>query len=112
MGHSGSAADAPPPETLNRALRSRFQNQPILIVHTGNDRFHAVSGRCTHMDDCLLEWRQEQRKIVCPCHGCVYDVYGNVVQGPPSVPLPTFAVERRNEGLYVRALHSRKGGRP
>jgi Rieske Fe-S protein len=38
---------------------------------------------------------------VCPCHGCVFDVYGNIVSGPPWAPLPSYTVERIGDRLYL-----------
>lgn len=91
----------------NHARRTRIKDQPLLVIHTGNERYYALDARCTHMEDCLLEWSPERHQIVCPCHGCVYDVYGNVVQGPPSIPLRSYAVERRGDSIYVH-----RGARP
>lgn len=71
----------------------RVDGKPILLVRADGERLFAVSAVCTHMDDCQLEWSAARRQIVCPCHGGVYDVYGNVVEGPPSVPLRSYAVD-------------------
>jgi len=76
--------------------------RPVLVVRTDGDRFFALSAVCTHMDICHLEWSAERRELVCPCHGGAFDVYGNVVHGPPSIPLATYAVERIGSDLFVR----------
>lgn len=86
----------------NSAKVIRFRGQPLLLVHREGDRFYALSAVCTHMGVCQLDWDPDRRQLVCPCHGGAFDVHGNVVQGPPSVPLPTYEVERLGDTLYIR----------
>jgi Rieske Fe-S protein len=76
--------------------------RPVLVVRMAADRFFALSAICTHMDICQLEWSGERRELVCPCHGGAFDVYGNVVHGPPSIPLTTYPMERIGGDLYIR----------
>ena len=86
---------------LNSARRVRIQGRPILLVHAGSERYFALGARCTYMDDCQLEWDPELQQIVCPCHGCVFDLYGNIVKGPPSVPLARYRVRRLGDNIYI-----------
>ena len=65
------------------------------------ERYFALSAICTHMEDCQLEWDVERGQIVCPCHGCVFDLYGNVARGPASVPLARVGLERSGERLFL-----------
>lgn len=76
--------------------------KPILLVRLEGGRFFALSAVCTHMDICHLDWNEARRELVCPCHGGAFDVYGNVVKGPPSVPLRTYAIEELGDELYIR----------
>lgn len=76
--------------------------RPVLVVRMEGERFFALSAICTHMDICHLEWSGERRELVCPCHGGAFDVYGNVVHGPPSIPLATYPIERIGSDLYIR----------
>lgn len=76
--------------------------RPVILVRMEHDRWFALSAICTHMNICHLDWNEERRQLVCPCHGGAFDVYGNVVQGPPSIPLATFPVERVGDELFVR----------
>jgi len=75
---------------------------PVLVVRLEDQRFYALSAVCTHMNICRLDWDRERRQLVCPCHGGAFDVYGNVVQGPPSIPLRTFPVDLIGDELYIR----------
>ncbi|MCY3001585.1 MAG: Rieske 2Fe-2S domain-containing protein [Planctomycetota bacterium] len=74
----------------------------MLLIRGANGRFYATSAICTHMSVCHLEWKEERNLLVCPCHGGEFDVYGNVVKGPPSVPLQTFPVEVSGDDLLLR----------
>jgi Rieske Fe-S protein len=64
------------------------------VVHHGEQRYFALSAICTHMEECRLEWDAERAQIVCPNHGCVFDLFGNVAHGPASVPLQRYTIER------------------
>jgi len=86
----------------HEARKVSVLGRPVLVVRMEGDRFYALSAICTHMDICQLEWSGERRELVCPCHGGAFDVYGNVVQGPPSIPLATFPMERVGSELYIR----------
>ena len=72
------------------------------LIRLAGDRWFALSAICTHMQICQLEWDEDRGQLVCPCHGGAFDVYGNVVQGPPSIPLRSYDVERLEDEVYVR----------
>jgi len=84
------------------ARKLEVLGKPVLLVRLEHDRFYALSAVCTHMAICQLEWRPERRQLLCPCHGGAFDVHGNVVQGPPSIPLASYPVEEIRGQLYVR----------
>ncbi len=41
---------------------------------------------CTHLN-CPYYWDNNRNCFLCPCHGGVFDVNGNVLAGPPPRPL-------------------------
>ncbi|MBK7641670.1 MAG: Rieske 2Fe-2S domain-containing protein [Planctomycetes bacterium] len=82
--------------------RVTLLGQPVLLVRLENNRWFALSAICTHMNICHLDWNEERRELVCPCHGGAFDVYGNVVQGPPAVPLESYGVELVGPDVFVR----------
>ncbi len=88
------------PERTGR--RMTLLGQPVLLVRLENQRWFALSAICTHMNICHLDWNEERRELVCPCHGGAFDVYGNVVQGPPSIPLESYKVELIGPDVFVR----------
>jgi|JI10StandDraft_1071094.scaffolds.fasta_scaffold363354_3 Rieske Fe-S protein len=90
-------------EMTTRAAKAvSLFNRSMLVIRSEGGRYFAVNAICTHMSVCRLEWREDRQLLVCPCHGGAFDVYGNVVQGPPSIPLATYGVEKVGTDLYLR----------
>jgi nitrite reductase/ring-hydroxylating ferredoxin subunit len=99
---SRAALVRPLPDGSARTVH--VKGRPVLVVHHGDSRYFAVSAICTHMQECRLEWDAERAQVVCPCHGCVFDLFGNVAHGPASVPLERFTVERVADAAGERIL--------
>jgi thiosulfate dehydrogenase [quinone] large subunit len=61
---------------------------PAVIVHTSGSNFFAYDAVCTHAG-CTVQYDQQQKLLVCPCHGGIFDpAHGaQVVGGPPPTPL-------------------------
>jgi menaquinol-cytochrome c reductase iron-sulfur subunit len=53
--------------------------------------FEAFSVNCTHLG-CPVNWIQSSDLFLCPCHGGVYNQEGQVVAGPPPLPLTKYPV--------------------
>jgi len=79
---------------------------PEVLVRLPGGRFVAYSAVCSHQG-CTVAYRPQIRKLVCPCHGGVYDPArgGAVVSGPPPLPLAKIKVAVRNGKVFrVRLL--------
>lgn len=48
-----------------------------------------VSNRCMHLG-CPVRWVSAAQRFICPCHGGVYNLRGQVSGGPPVRPLDRF----------------------
>ena len=79
----------------------RFRDSLLLLICLEPGQYVALSGSCTHMQPCRLDWDRERRLLVCPCHGGAFDVHGNVVRGPASRPIASYSVERVGDELFV-----------
>jgi len=60
-------------------LRKSESEQDILIL----------SSRCTHLG-CTVNWNEEAQAYLCPCHDAKFGINGEVLDGPPPVPLAHF----------------------
>ena len=73
-----------------RRMIIAIAGNPIEVMRIG-DRVRALMLRCTHTG-CANKWKPELKLYVCPCHDGRYDENGNVVAGPPPLPLHTVPV--------------------
>lgn len=63
-----------------------------------NEGIKVFSISCTHLG-CVLN--VENDKFICPCHGSVFDLEGNVLQGPALKPLKQLEYKIENENIIV-----------
>jgi len=78
--------------------------EPCLLVRLAEDRFAAYSQKCTHLG-CPVLYRQESRKLYCPCHEGYFSAEdGKVLAGPPPRPLPRIEVRRQGDELWAMGI--------
>jgi len=61
-----------------------------LVLRTP-ESLRAFSLVCTHLG-CIVEWQKDKNEFYCPCHDGRYDEFGDVLAGPPPIPLEEFPV--------------------
>ena len=72
----------------------------VLITREKEGYFYALSAICTHLG-CIVNWKQKEGIIACPCHGSKFNKIGEVIIGPAPKPLERFAIELTVEG-YIQ----------
>ena len=73
-----------------------------VFVNRRPDGSHLViSNICTHLS-CRVNWKEDLREFVCPCHDAHFDVEGAVVSGPPPEPLRIFETKIEEETLFIK----------
>jgi len=60
----------------------------------------ALSTRCMHLG-CPVRFVAASERFICPCHGGVYDITGEVTGGPPVRPLDRFYTRVRDGRVEV-----------
>ena len=108
----GRVPEAAPGQTAIAAVSDVSPNSAVSYTNAGNElpevlvrlpdgRFVAYSAVCSHQG-CTVVYRPQIRKLVCPCHGGVYDPArgGAVLSGPPPLPLAKVTVEVRNGKVF------------
>jgi len=109
-GCAGKPPEEEPVRQVEVAVDSLPEGERVVVTFGDNvvellrrgDEVSARSLRCTHFG-CTVAWSPEREEYVCPCHDGVYGPDGRVRSGPPSRPLPTLPVERRDGLVVVRA---------
>src|SRR5262245_19191004 len=95
----------PVPVTL-RVTRSDGYSQVVdrtvvYLVRTGEQEVRALQSTCTHLG-CRTSYDRKSKRILCPCHGGMFDVQGNVVGGPPPAPLPSLTTRIAEGNVMVQ----------
>ncbi len=87
------------------------KKEPIILIRLADKEYVAYSQKCTHLQ-CPVIWRQDESKILCPCHHGAFDVKtGGVLYGPPERPLPAAKIGIRPDGIYFEGMiPTQKGG--
>jgi cytochrome b6-f complex iron-sulfur subunit len=74
-------------------------NGAIIVEHSSNDTYKAISGICTHQGCIVADF--DGSDFVCPCHGSKFDLNGNVVQGPAPSKLRQYNTSVENNSLII-----------
>jgi cytochrome b6-f complex iron-sulfur subunit len=86
--------------TLNSSGGSVFKQSANIIVVNVNNTLIAVTSICTHQA-CNVAYMSNSNNFQCPCHGSEYDINGNVIQGPATMPLQKYSTAVVGNTLYV-----------
>lgn len=71
----------------------------VLVLRT-RESLRAFSLTCTHLG-CTVEWQPGNKEFYCPCHDGRFDEFGEVLAGPPPLPLEQVAVRVEGETVIV-----------
>ncbi len=61
-------------------------DKKLAVYRDESGKVFALSPVCTHAK-CIVNWNNAEKSWDCPCHGGRFDVYGRVLNGPPSADL-------------------------
>jgi cytochrome b6-f complex iron-sulfur subunit len=75
-----------------------YAGRGLIVLRAGDGRLRAFDAKCTHAG-CNVGFVGD--RIVCPCHGGVYDLSGKNVSGPPPKPLTELTVFEENGEIFV-----------
>lgn len=62
-----------------------------------------LNSRCTHLG-CTVNWNEEAKAYICPCHDAKFGMEGKVLDGPPPRPLDVYNEYRVTEDGNVEIL--------
>ncbi len=72
---------------------------PVEVFRDG-EKLVARMLRCTHTG-CVVKWNPDLREYLCPCHDGRFDENGNVIAGPPPLPLRSVPVLVSGDRILV-----------
>jgi cytochrome b6-f complex iron-sulfur subunit len=62
-----------------------YTGKPAIVLRD-KEGVTAFSLICTHLG-CTVQWQEGKQQFFCPCHDGYYDRNGDVISGPPPMPL-------------------------
>ncbi len=71
----------------------------VLVLRT-RESLRAFSLTCTHLG-CTVQWQPADGEFYCPCHDGRFDEFGEVLAGPPPLPLEQVAVRLEGDTVIV-----------
>jgi Rieske Fe-S protein len=78
----------------------KIKGRHILFVRDTEKTIRALDSVCTHKQ-CTVEYKPDQKKIVCPCHGSQYSLDGRVSLPPAERSLQSFPVELDGDKVII-----------
>ena len=86
----------------------RLERHAVAVfLHEG--AFRAIGNACNHKGGPLCEGRLRGEFVICPWHGWEYSVVtGHGPEGYDEEQVPVFAVEERDDGVYVSDAADRR----
>ena len=85
--------------TVGGAAQVQSPEGSFLVTRTSQDTFTAVTATCTH-EACAITGLSGGT-YVCPCHGSRFNSGGQVLNGPATVSLRTFATSFSGDTLSI-----------
>jgi menaquinol-cytochrome c reductase iron-sulfur subunit len=70
------------------------------VIRKDETNVLVLSNICTHLA-CRVSWHPDIKNYVSPCHNGHFDIYGNVISGPPPRPLDEFQIKVENGILSI-----------
>jgi Rieske Fe-S protein len=96
-----STEDLPPGEGAVFSV----SNEPVIVIHTPEDDYVALSATCPHLG-CIVFWDAQRQVISCPCHEAYFNTTGAVISGPPPAPLEPYRIQVEGDQIYVEGGES------
>jgi Rieske Fe-S protein len=87
--------------TRNDGYSQVVDRTVVYLVRTGEEDGRALQSTCTHLG-CRTSYDRKTKRILCPCHGGVFDVNGDVLDGPPPAPLPSLTTRVQDGQVLVQ----------
>jgi menaquinol-cytochrome c reductase iron-sulfur subunit len=113
VGEAGSLTAGEPTQldymaTARDGWMESKTHKAVWAVKQSDADITVFSPMCTHLG-CGYRWDAGEKKFLCPCHGSVYNVKGEVLAGPAPRSLDTLPAKLENGRLFVQYKEFRSG---
>jgi len=84
-------------------LNQKIADSPVIIIRNPTDKnsLIAVNSNCGHAG-CAVNWEQDQKSFICPCHESKFSPDGKILGGPAIEPLKTYTAKLEGGDLLVK----------
>ncbi len=89
-----------PPGDYDFGVDTRWQSKHRIWVIRNAEGLAVLLAKCTHLG-CTPDWKEQESKFKCPCHGSGFTPEGVNFEGPAPRPLDRCHVEVDPEGQIV-----------
>lgn len=81
----------------------KFAGGPVVVVRDpkNKDALVAVDSTCTHKG-CVVDWKADQKTLLCPCHAAAFALDGKVQKGPANQPLKVRTAKIEGDSVLVK----------
>lgn len=90
-------------EPLGAGVKFEYMEVPCHLIQQEDGTYSAFSMICPHLG-CISKWEEEREVFHCPCHAGEFDVFGNVIAGPPPRPLDKVLLAVEGDNIYVEGF--------
>ncbi len=88
------------PSDFPLGVNEKFKQKARIWVVREADRIFVIYARCVHLG-CTPDWKPNENKFKCPCHGSGYTPEGINFEGPAPRPMDRAHLELDAEGQMV-----------
>lgn len=92
---------ASPLSAVGSAALVQHQSGALLVAHTSASTFSALTATCTHEACTVNGYSSSTQRFICPCHGSVFSVTGQVVGGPAPTALSSRVTQFSTDQLTI-----------
>ena len=95
-------------EKANENLRAKggyTTVNDVLIAHTEDGQFVAVSAKCTYKEGTKLVYKAAENQFYCPLDLSRFSIVGKVIAGPATLPLTVYSTESNLSTGTVRVYN-------
>ncbi len=77
-----------------------YKRHPLVVIRPMEDQVVVLSALCTHLN-CLVTWDEDTRRLVCPCHGAIFDINGTPLRGPAPKALAPYPAKIVGQEIII-----------